>query len=186
MSGWKAICQSDSQLYKLLRSSYNFVQSEELWIAKYRRVSSAKKSHRAVGDILRKVIYINEKQNWSKNRALRNTRKYRDWRRGFPFKDNSLWPPAEKWIYPTKCVSLNPIWWKFVQESVMSEYIKRLDKAHHHTIILDAFLHVGSDIMNKFDKLSFTAMLSTEAMLQWVKNIVLFKMLHETTTDNVF
>ena len=40
--------------------------------------------------------------------------------------------------------------------------------------------------MNTFDKLSFAAMLFTEAMLQWVKNNILFKMLHETTADNVF
>ena len=63
----------------------------------------------------------------------------------------------------------------------MSDFIKRLGKVHQHNIILDAFLHVESD---KFDKLSFATMLFKEAMLQWVKNIVLFKMLHETTADN--
>ena len=66
----------------------------------------------------------------------------------------------------------------------MSDFIKRLGKVHQHNIILDAFLHVESDIMNKFDKLSFATMLFKEAILQWVKNIVLFKMLHETTADN--
>ena len=41
-SGWKDICQSDSHFCKLLRSSGSLVQSEELWIVRYRRVSSAK------------------------------------------------------------------------------------------------------------------------------------------------
>ena len=41
-SGWKDICQSDSHISKLLRFSWSFSQSVELWIVKYRRVSSAK------------------------------------------------------------------------------------------------------------------------------------------------
>ena len=43
-SGWKDIFQSDSHFCKLLRSSWSLVQSEELWIVRYRRVSSAKSS----------------------------------------------------------------------------------------------------------------------------------------------
>ena len=41
-SWWKYIGQSDSHLCRLLRSSLSLVQSEELWIVRYRRVSSAK------------------------------------------------------------------------------------------------------------------------------------------------
>ena len=41
LSGWKYICQSNSHLSKLLRSSC-LSQFEELWIAKYRRILSAK------------------------------------------------------------------------------------------------------------------------------------------------
>ena len=36
-SGWKDICQSDSHFCKLLRSSWSLMQSEELWIVRYRR-----------------------------------------------------------------------------------------------------------------------------------------------------
>ena len=50
----------------------------------------------------------------------------------------------------------------------MSDFIKRLAKVHHHNNILDAFLHVESDTMNKLHKLSFAATLFMEAMLQWV------------------
>ena len=42
-SGGKDICQSDSHLSRLLRSSWSLMQSEELWIVKFMRVSSAKR-----------------------------------------------------------------------------------------------------------------------------------------------
>ena len=60
----------------------------------------------------------------------------------------------------------------------MSDIIKRLGKVHHHNTILDAFRHV--ERYHEQIRSSFT-----EAMLQWVKNIFLFKMLRESTADNV-
>ena len=52
-SGWKDICMADSQFCKLLRSSWSLVQSEELWIDRYRRVTSS-----AVRDVYWKVIQM--------------------------------------------------------------------------------------------------------------------------------
>ena len=61
-SGWKDICQSDFHFCKLLKSSWSLVQSEELWIVRYRRVSSAKSRILLLETyVFWKVIDVNEK-----------------------------------------------------------------------------------------------------------------------------
>ena len=56
-SGWKDICQSDSHLSRLLRSSWSLSQSEKLWIVKKSII--CKEPYSAIRDVFRKVIYIN-------------------------------------------------------------------------------------------------------------------------------
>ena len=57
--GLKDICQPDSHLCKLLRSSWSLVHSEELWIVRYRRVSSAKELYSAAypTNFRRQLVY---------------------------------------------------------------------------------------------------------------------------------
>ena len=66
----------------------------------------------------------------------------------------------------------------------MSNLIECFHKIHHH-IILDTFLQVECNVMNKFYQLCFTATFFSETMLERIENVVHIEMLHEFATDNV-
>ena len=119
--------------------------------------------------VLGEVVDVNDKQTWSKHRALRDSWCDRHGPAPLPINDHHQGTVGQKALDPIQGASPDPVTGNLPQQAHMTNFIKCITEVHYQYTSLVASMAVAHQVLQKFCKLHFAWEDTSELVLKWVQ-----------------